>query len=346
MRTTHPPVTPGAIIGYRKNGCPIRLIGGGAPDDDDQGGDGQDDGTGAGDGQNGHEDQDGQDGGDQPGDGGGQRGDHDPGSDDAGGHQDTRAGDDSAARTIKAIRGDLKTERTKRQALDRELAAIKQAMSDQAQATDKRNKELAKALGLPGGDEPPDPAQLARELEAARKATQDAIDASGSRERALVVENALLKQARRHGADPELLADSRSFMATLDSLDPGSEDFADDLGEAIQSAVERNPAFKVAVPAAGGTGAANAAGSGGAGGDGDGAGGGDNGGGQGNGRGKPRTTAPPARSGTGEGHNGAAGGNRQWTREDVARASAAEVKAALDAGLLAGLGMPPPKKKR
>ena len=335
MRNTHLPTAPGAIIGYRRNGCPIRLIGGGAPEDDDQGSDGQDGGTGAGDSQDG---QDGQEGGDQQGSGGdGQAGDHDPGPEGTGGHQDARAGDDSAARTIAALRGDFKTERKRRQDLERDLAAIKQAQADQAQATDKRNKDLAKALGLVG-DEPPDPAQLGRDLEAARKATQDAINASNSRERALVVENALLKQARRHGADPELLADSRSFMSTLGSLDPSSEDFGDDLGDAIKTAVERTPSFKVAAPATAGNGQDG-------GGAGDGAGSGDSGNGQRNGRTGARTTAPPARSGTGEGHNGAAAGNRQWTREDVGRASPAEVKEALDAGLLTGLGMNPKKKR-
>jgi hypothetical protein len=37
------PTTPGVIIGYGKNGTPIRLIAGGAPEGDDGGaGDGQD----------------------------------------------------------------------------------------------------------------------------------------------------------------------------------------------------------------------------------------------------------------------------------------------------------------
>jgi len=56
------------------------------------------------------------------------------------------------------------------------------------------------------------------------------------------------------------------------------------------------------------------------------------------------STAAPARSG-GE-HNGTAGGNRPWTLEDVKAASPAETLAAIDAGLLTGLGVGPRKRRR
>lgn len=331
MRTISRPASPGVIIGYKRNGCPIWLIRGGAPEDGEQGSAGTDDGAGAAAGQeNGQHEQDG-----GSGDGtGGRADDAGTGTGESRGSGDGGHGDDSAARTIAAIREDFKAERGKRQGLERELAAIKEAQATQAAATEQQRKDLARALGLTS-DEPPDPAELARELAAARKATQDAIDASGARERALTVENALLKAARRHGADPELLADSRSFMATVAKLDPGSEDFAGELGEAIKAAVENNPAYKGA--AAGATGASNAAGS-------NGAGTGAAGNGQQAGNGA-RTTAPPARSGTDGGHNGAPGGNRQWTLDDVRRASPQDVAKAQAAGLLADLGAPVGKKR-
>ena len=55
------------------------------------------------------------------------------------------------------------------------------------------------------------------------------------------------------------------------------------------------------------------------------------------------STAAPARSG-GE-HSGTAGGNRQWTLEDVKAASPSETLAAIDAGLLTGLGVGPRKRR-
>lgn len=339
MQEIHPSMRPGAIIGYRKNGAPIRLIAGGRQEpgegDAGQGGNGQDGGTGAGDGQQGgdHGSGDGDGTGTGGQDDGGEGGQ--AGSGTSGGQQ----GDDSAARTIAAVRADFKTERGKRQKLEKDLAAIQQAMAEQKTATDQRNKELAKALGL-AGDEPPDPAELQRQLQAAQQATQDAISKSTTRERDLTVENALLKQARRHGADPDLLVDSRSFMSTLASLDPASDDFADELGEAVKAAVERNPSFKRATPGDGSSGTSNAAGSGGS----DGQGSGDAG--QQGGKQGSRTTAPPSRSGTDEGHNGAGGGNRQWTVEDVQKASPAEVDEAKEQGLLTAIGIPPSKKKR
>ena len=62
--------------------------------------------------------------------------------------------------------------------------------------------------------------------------------------------------------------------------------------------------------------------------------------------GKQGTTAPPARSSSDGGHNAAPGGNRQWTIEDVNKASAQEVDAAIDNGLLVDLGFSPRKKRR
>lgn len=330
MHANEPLVTPGAIIGYRRNGTPIRLIAGGAPEGDGDGGTGQD-GAGTGDGQQGstQNDDGGTGTGGQGGDGG--TGSTEPGTQSAG----TPPADDSAARTIAAVRDDFKRERAQRQALQKQLDDMAASQTRAAEETKQRNLALAKALGI-ATDEPPDPEQLARELAAEREAKAGEVAKAQARERELTVELELLKQARKHGADPELLVDSRSFMSRLGSLDPASDDFAGDLGEAIKAAVEANPGFKLAAAAAASSGTSNAAGTGKPAGDGDGA-----GNGAGNGA---RTTAPPARSG-GE-HNGAPGGNRQWTDADVTKASAQEVEAAINAGLLVDLGFSPRKQGR
>jgi hypothetical protein len=317
----HPSMTPGAIIGYRKNGTPIRLIAGGSGEGDGDGGDttGQD-GAGSGNG---------------TGDGttdrtGGDQGTGSGSGHDGGGSGGTAGDDDKTARTVAAIRDDYKAERAKRQALERDLAAIKAAQAQQADSDKARNLALAKAFGF-APDEPPDPEKLASELAAERKAKQDAIDRSTARERELLVENELLKQARRHGADPDRLADSRSFMGKLGRLDPASDSFADDLADAIKTAVDANPAYKLQ-SATTADGSKTGSGTG-------------TGAGEGDGKAKngSKTTAPPARSG-GE-HNGAPGGNRQWTDEDVARATPQEVLAAQEAGLLVNLGVAPPRRK-
>jgi hypothetical protein len=308
MFTTHPSMQPGAIIGYRKSGAPIRLIAGGSGEGDgDTGTTGQEGGTGG-----------------DAGAGTGQQ--QDPGSGTAG-HDGTGtaastgdAGDgDKTARTIEAIRGDFKTERSRRQALEQQLTDLKTAQAQQAEQEKARNLALAKAFGF-APDEPPDPAKLAADLEAARQQTAAEIAKGQARERELTIELETRRRAARLGADPELLADSRSFMTTVSRLDPASESFGEDLAVAIVQAVTANPSLKI-----GATTATTAE--------------------------PPKppvnqsaTTAPPARSG-GE-HNAAPGGSRQWTREDVVRATPSEVNQAIRDGLLVELGFAPPKSRR
>jgi hypothetical protein len=117
----HPSTTPGAIIGYRKNGTPIRLVAGG--DETHEGGNtstDQESGTvrtGAGDGQNGDQ--------------GGTGGQPNTGTGSSGTSGGT-AGDDKHARTIEAIRGDFKAERARRQALGKDLADLKTANNQRA----------------------------------------------------------------------------------------------------------------------------------------------------------------------------------------------------------------------
>jgi hypothetical protein len=339
MHTNNLPTWPGAIIGYRKNGTPIRLIAGGAPDGDGDGaGDGQGDGAGTGD--NGH-------GGNDGGTGTGGQSDADTGQQQQG-SADAGPSPSGEGNAMRAVREEAKQAKAAARELRAQLQALQAENTRRDQETAARNLALAKALGL-ATDEPPDPAQLARELEAAKAQTTAEVERAQKRERELTVELELLKQARRHGADPEMLVDSRSFMQTLGKLDPASEDFATDLGDAIKTAVEKNPGFKLTTtttpPAGngdgGGNGPSNASGSGGN---------GDGTSGDGQGGTKPKskqgTTAPPARSGTAEGHNGAPGGNRQWTDDDVAKASPAEVVEAMNQGLLANLGIQKPKARR
>jgi hypothetical protein len=110
----------------------------------------------------------------------------------------------------------------------------KKAAADEARAL--LAQEVGKALGL---IETPDPA-------AAAKVTADERDAARQEARAIKVENAVLKMAGKHGANPEALTDSRSFMTTLATLDPAAPDFAVQVETAIKAAVEANPLLKLA----------------------------------------------------------------------------------------------------
>lgn len=93
---------------------------------------------------------------------------------------------------------------------------------------------IAKALGLKGDDDPAKAAQTAA----------DERDAAKSVAKNLAVENAVLRMAVKHGANPESLTDSRSFMRQLEAIDPAADDFATQVETAITKAVEANPMLK------------------------------------------------------------------------------------------------------
>lgn len=114
-------------------------------------------------------------------------------------------------------------------------------------------------------------------------------------------ELAVLRAAGRCGADGDALLDSRAFMAQLDGLE-GTEA----IEAAIKLAVAQNPARY-------GSGTQAAA--------------------TGTGTGAATTTATASASTAGD-FNGASGGARQWTEEDVARATPGQVTKAIEQGLL------------
>lgn len=92
---------------------------------------------------------------------------------------------------------------------------------------------VAKAAGIEvPGDTPPDPAQLAKDLAAER-------DAKAATAREL----AIFKAASTAGADPAKLLDSRSFMTSVQGLDP-SDGTA--VAAAIKAAVDANASLKAA----------------------------------------------------------------------------------------------------
>ena len=108
-----------------------------------------------------------------------------------------------------------------------------------AKAADEARSELAqtigKALGLVEDNETSvDPSELTRQIEAEK-----------SSHRATQVELAVYKAAGVAGGDPVALLDSRSFLGTLDDVDPSD---VDGVVAAISAAVEANPRLGVEKP--------------------------------------------------------------------------------------------------
>lgn len=217
------------------------------------------------------------------------------------------APDEHTRKTIEAIRGDFKDERAKRQAAEAQAKKTADELAEFKKAQQAQNAALAKALGFGDKEEPPDPAKLAEDL-AAERSERDKLNAA-VRDRE--VQLAVLKNAGKHDADGVALLDSRSFLKKVEGLDPDAGDFENKVAEAITAAIEANPRYKLTPtkPAP---------------------------------KPKPEPTVPKS----GGEFNGSPGGNRQWTEEDVARASPQQVTEAMAAGLLQDLGFAAPRPKR
>jgi len=119
-----------------------------------------------------------------------------------------------------------------------------EAAANRTKATEATTQSQAKldavlsALGLKSAD---DPAEAAKTAAAQR-------DAALAEAKQVKVENAVLRAARKAGADPEALTDSRSFMKQLDAIDPAADDFSAQVEAAINKAVEVNPGLKPVTP--------------------------------------------------------------------------------------------------
>ena len=117
-----------------------------------------------------------------------------------------------------------------------EAATHRTKLNEATQAHQASLDAIAKALGLKQDDDPT----------AAVKTAAEERDAARQEAKAARVENAVLRMAAKHGANPEALTDSRSFMRTLEAIDPAADDFAAQVETAIKTAVEANPNLKVA----------------------------------------------------------------------------------------------------
>ncbi|WP_432182041.1 hypothetical protein [Streptomyces sp. NBC_00063] len=140
--------------------------------------------------------------------------------------------DDDPAATIARLEKELKSANGE---AAKARTGAKKAAADEART--EIVQELGKALGLIKDDDktPADPAALKQQIEQATAA-----------HRVTAVELAVYRGASKHGADPDALTDSRSFLKSIADLDPGDEEFAKKVQAAIKQAVTDNPKLKAA----------------------------------------------------------------------------------------------------
>jgi hypothetical protein len=126
--------------------------------------------------------------------------------------------------------------------LREEAAANRTKARDAETAAEARINKILEAAGIKTAEEPLDPAKLTADLSAKDQAI-----------RALKVERALDKAARKAGADEDLLDAVLTRKGALAELDPSSDDFAQQLDALVKAEVDANPKLK-AVRATGASG--------------------------------------------------------------------------------------------
>ncbi|MEV0313530.1 hypothetical protein [Nonomuraea fuscirosea] len=240
------PTTPGAIIGHRKAGQPIRLIAGGAPEGEAEG-EGQPQG--------------------EPHNGSPEAGVTLPASQQgttpdplaAVRQRDDQVNPDAikveqlppwAQKLIKETRDEAAGFRN--QLRDAQKAADEAARAKGPSAeeiTQQVQSDLAqqigKALGLLGEEQKQlTPEQIIEQLTGERDTTAKERDEEKDRHRRALMELAVHRQGLKLGADPDALLDSRSFLKKARDLDIDAQDFTTKLGEMIELAITENPKFK------------------------------------------------------------------------------------------------------
>ncbi|GAB2918653.1 hypothetical protein [Nonomuraea fastidiosa] len=238
------PTTPGAIIGYRRDGRPIRLIAGGS-EGDAGGGEGQPQGEP-------------QSGGDAP------EAEVTPPQQSgtmpdplhALRQQEEQVNPDAlrvdqlpqwAQKLIRETRAEAAEFRSQlreaQKAAEQAKGPSAEEITQQVQAD--FAQRLGKALGLIGEEQVElTPEQIIEQLTAERDMTAKERDEERARHRRALLELVVHRTGLALGADPDALLDSRSFLKKVRDLDVDADDFVQQLREAIELAVNENPKFK------------------------------------------------------------------------------------------------------
>ncbi|MFI6886763.1 hypothetical protein [Streptosporangium canum] len=231
MIETTLPTTPGAILGYKKNGQPIRLQAGGAPDDEP--GEGQPQET-------------------PPAEVTPEAVPDDAVNPDAKRVDQLPSWAQDLYKNLRAENADWRTKVKDAQKAADEAATKAGPTPEEvtAQAQAEFAQKIGKALGLITEEEKPlDPQQVIEKLTSEKDQTAKERDAEKERNRRTLIELAVHRGSAKAGADPDALLDSRSFLKHIRELDVDDKEFHSAIGEAIQLAVENNPKFKAATQA-------------------------------------------------------------------------------------------------
>jgi hypothetical protein len=236
MHSITTPITPGAIIGYRKYGAPIRLIAGGAPED----GNGSTGDT-SGQGQT-----------QPPAPPAAPRAPADPQPQPPAQQQGQPAGQDTghqppaaasadelpawAQRELKKVRDEAAANRVKAKEIADKLA-------EREQADAARMDAFAKALGLKADELTPE--QIAEQAKAERDSSKAEAARLADAVRQSKVELAVYRNAAALDADGNALLDSRSFVNAVAGLDPAADDFTEQVKAAITKTVTEQPQYKL-----------------------------------------------------------------------------------------------------
>lgn len=146
--------------------------------------------------------------------------------------------------------------------LNRESARYRTERNELAQRIEAMETEqksmvsnLAKALGLGGGEDEKSPEQIIEALTSERDAFATERDQYQQRLNDYRRADAIRAAAGLHKADPDALTDSRAFTDQVKELDLDAEDYADQVSAIVAQAVETNPRYKAtpAVPPTSGT---------------------------------------------------------------------------------------------
>jgi hypothetical protein len=135
-----------------------------------------------------------------------------------------------AMKAITDLRGEVSAERDKRTAVEKQFTDF---MGNFSKLFGGEEKQLT-------------PEQIAQKAQQSDQAAREA-----------TVKLGVFQAASKHGADPDALLDSASFVRAISKLDPAADTFAANVESAIKKAVEASPRLKAqtqapVVPAKGG----------------------------------------------------------------------------------------------
>jgi len=125
--------------------------------------------------------------------------------------------------------------------------AAKEAAAQEAR--DQLAKDVLKALGIANEDDAPtDPAKLVEQLTAENKAKETAAAKAADELADLQKERQAERIARRLGADVDSLIDSRTFATALSKLDGAADDLAAQITALVEKTLADHPKYKAGGP--------------------------------------------------------------------------------------------------